>query len=645
MTDVVSVSMGQIDDVIGAAVREVAEVDPDPTDPFRGLYMTDASAVQTADELDGASLDVRLERLVGLLGLDALEAALLGMCAAPVLDARYGRLIAYLHDDLTRKLPSPRLLARLLGGDAVGEERVLARLAADASLRRDGAIAMLEEPEATPVVDRLLVLDDQLAAFLLGVDLGADTLPREVREVPLETSPGEREETVERVSQAIDAAGGLPVLCAGADAEQVLVRSLGCGLVVVKAAGLEDERLVARARLRATLTGARLAIDGLDDLPAESRVGFRRRLGTLSDSPLLCSSRPRVPAALSGVSHLTVVVPMPDRAERARLWARHAPEAQPGDVAASFALSAEQIRQAAGLAAAQARMARRSRASQEDVRNAARRVARRGLEEHATLLQAPYAWEDLVLPGDELAVLRSIAAHVRHRDLVLETWGFRRRIAPGPGLKILFAGESGTGKTMASQVIANSLGFDLYRVDLSRTVSKFIGETEKNLARLFDTAEDAGAVILFDEADALFGKRSAVSDAHDRYANLEVAYLLQRIEDFAGVVILATNLRHNLDQAFLRRLDFALDFPVPDREHRRRLWERHFPDEAPVAGDVDLEALADQTLSGGSIRNCVLRAAFAAADDGRVISAAHLEHAVRLEHRKLGRLAMTGAAE
>jgi SpoVK/Ycf46/Vps4 family AAA+-type ATPase len=293
-----------------------------------------------------------------------------------------------------------------------------------------------------------------------------------------------------------------------------------------------------------------------------------------------------------------------------------------------------------GLAVAEARMAGRPHASEEDVRRAARGVARRGLEEHATLLQAPYGWEDLVLTDDVRAVLQSIAAHLRHRSLVLDTWGFGRRVAPGAGLKLLFAGESGTGKTMAAQVIANSLGLDLYRVDLSRTVSKFIGETEKNLARLFDAAEDASAVLLFDEADALFGKRSAVSDAHDRYANLEVAYLLQRIEDFAGVVVLATNLRHNLDQAFLRRLDFAVDFPVPDRAHRRRLWESHFPDEAPLADDLDLDALADHTLSGGSIRNCVLRAAFAAADDGRVISAAHVERALQLEHRKLGRLAV-----
>jgi SpoVK/Ycf46/Vps4 family AAA+-type ATPase len=639
-----AMSMQRVDALIAQAVRRVASGDPDPTDPYRGLYISDACAVSTAGDLDGGSLDGRLRRAVALLELDPLDAALFALCAAPLLDARYGRLIGYLHDDLTRRLPSPRLLVRLLDSDAPNEH-VLARLAVDAPLRRGGAVAMLEESEATPSVDRLLALDDQLAAVLLGTDLGAEPIASEVREVAVDARCVRAEETVLRVTEAIAAADGLPVLCAGVDAEQVLTQSLGCGLVVLDAARLGDERLLSRARLRATLTGARLAIDGLDGLAPEERAKLHRRIGAMGHAPLLCARSPRVPPALSGLAHLTVIVPAPKEAERARLWAAYAPESETSDVAAAFALSSAQIAQAAGLAQAEARRAEHPRASPEDLRRAARRVARSHLEEQASLLRASYAWGDLVLADEELALLRSIAACLRHRSLVLDAWGFGQRVAPGSGLKILFAGESGTGKTLACQVIANALGLDLYRVDLSRTVSKFIGETEKNLARLFDAAEDANAVILFDEADALFGKRSAVSDAHDRYANLEVAYLLQRIEEFTGAVILTTNLRHNLDQAFLRRLDFVVDFPLPDRAHRRLLWERHFPAEAPVADDIDLDALAAHNLPGGSIRNCVLQAAFAAADDGRVITVAHLEQAVRLEQRKLGRLAVASRAD
>jgi hypothetical protein len=631
--------MGHIDAVIGEAVARVAASDPDPANPFRGLYVTDACAVQTAQELHGAALDSRLQQASALLGLSPLDAALLGLCAAPVLDGRYGRLIGYLHDDLTRKLPSPRLLALLLCSEAT-EEDVLARLASDAPLRRDGAIEMLQESGGVPAIDRLLALDEQLATFLLGAELGSGELLQELPEVVLDPVPARDRRTIQAVSQTILAAEGLPVLCAGPDAEQVLAQALGGGLLVLEAAQLGQQRLLARARLRARLTGHRLALHGLDHLSSQEAERLCDRLSELGDPPLLCCRRPHVPAALAGVPHLSAILAPPGEAERARLWAAHVPEAEHSDVVATFALSSGQIGQAARLALAEACSAGRQRPAEEDLRKAARRIARGDLEEHARLLQGPYRWDDLVLAEEELAQLRSIAARLRHRALVLDTWGFGRRVAPAAGLKILFAGESGTGKTMACQVIANDLGLDLYRVDLSRTVSKFIGDTEKNLAKLFDSAEDAGAVLFFDEADALFGKRSAVSDAHDRYANLEVAYLLQRIEEYAGAVVLATNLRHNLDQAFLRRLDFVVDFPLPDRARRRMLWERHLPEQAPLAADIDLDALSGHTLPGGSIRNCALAAAFAAADDGGAISSAHLEHAVRLEQRKLGRLSI-----
>lgn len=633
-------SMGRIDAVIGAAVRRVASADPDPTDPFRGLYITDATAMQTADELEGAGLDARLSRAIALLDLDPLDGALLGLCAAPVLDARYGRLIGYLHDDLTRKLPSPRLLAHLLAFEAT-EEQILARLSCTAPLRRDGAIEMLEETGVVPAVDRLLALDEQLATFLLGAELGSESLLREASEVQPEAVPVRNWETVEGVSRTILAADGLPVLCAGPDAEQILAQALGDGLLVVKASQLSDERLLARMRLRARLTGTRLAIGGLDRLSTEEQERLNASLSALGDPPLLCAKQARVPHALAGQPHLAVILPPPSQTERARLWAARLPGAERSDVVATFAFSSEQIGQAARLALTEARSAGRQAPEETDLHVASRRIRRHDLDAHATLLQGTSCWEDLVLAEQELAQLRSIAARIRHRELVLETWGFGRRVATQCGLKILFAGESGTGKTMACQVIANDLGLDLYRVDLARAVSKFIGETEKNLARLFDAAEDAGVVIFFDEADALFGRRSAVSDAHDRYANLEVAYLLQRIEEFAGVVVLATNLRHNLDQAFLRRLDFAVDFPLPDRTQRRHLWERHFPPEAPLADDVDLDALAEHNLPGGSIRNCALHAAFAAADDGGLISFGHLQSAIRLEQRKLGGLALS----
>jgi SpoVK/Ycf46/Vps4 family AAA+-type ATPase len=245
------------------------------------------------------------------------------------------------------------------------------------------------------------------------------------------------------------------------------------------------------------------------------------------------------------------------------------------------------------------------------------------------------------VPERQRELLQSISAYLRHRDRVLSDWGYERSVARTQGLKVLFAGESGTGKTMAAQVLAAELGLEIFRVDLATTVSKYIGETEKNLDRIFGAAEGSNAILFFDEADALFGKRSEVGDSHDRYANIEVAYLLQKMEGYPGAVILATNFRRNIDDAFVRRLDFVIDFPFPEAEDRRRIWDRVLPDEAPRADDVDLDFLAEKfKLSGGAIRNCSLAAAFQAADEGTSITMRHLIRAVALEFGKQGRLTL-----
>src|SRR5437763_13191210 len=210
---------------------------------------------------------------------------------------------------------------------------------------------------------------------------------------------------------------------------------------------------------------------------------------------------------------------------------------------------------------------------------------------------------------------------MRHRDRVLSDWGYERTVARTQGIKVLFAGESGTGKTMAAQVLSSELGLDLFRVDLATVVSKYIGETEKNLEKIFGAADGSNAILFFDEADALFGKRSEVSDSHDRYANIEVAYLLQRMELYPGAAILATNFKRNIDDAFIRRLDFVVDFPFPEVDDRKKIWQLVLPNAAPVADDIDLDFLATQfKLSGGSIRNCSLAAAFRAADENLDIS-------------------------
>jgi hypothetical protein len=252
-------------------------------------------------------------------------------------------------------------------------------------------------------------------------------------------------------------------------------------------------------------------------------------------------------------------------------------------------------------------------------------------------VETVFGWHDLVLPEDVKAVLRSLSDHVTHSGRVMTSWGFSTRLPYGQGVAALFSGPSGTGKTMAAQIIAADLGFELFQVDLSKTVSKYIGDTEKNIDGVFDAAERQSAVLLFDEADALFAKRSEVKDAHDRHANVEVAYLLQRMEAFSGVAVLTSNLKQNIDQAFLRRLRFVVDFPFPDAADREAIWRRSFPADAPMADDIDLAFLARRLkLTGGNIQQIALHAAFAAATDGDQIRMSHVVAATRRELVKLG---------
>ncbi len=265
-----------------------------------------------------------------------------------------------------------------------------------------------------------------------------------------------------------------------------------------------------------------------------------------------------------------------------------------------------------------------------------RRRLRSALDGLAQRIDSKLTWDDLVLPGPQKETLHSIAAQLRQRTTVYDQWGFAAKSQRGLGLGALFYGPSGVGKTMAAEVLANELQLDLYHVDLSRVVSKYIGETEKNLGRVFDAAEENGAILLFDEADSLFGARSEVKDSHDRYANIEVSYLLQRMEAYRGLAILTTNMRAALDTAFLRRLRFTVAFPFPDSEQRAEIWRHVFPKDAPTKG-LQPERLAELRIPGGNIRNIALNAAFLAADAGEPVQMSHLLAAARTEYAKMDR--------
>ncbi len=371
-------------------------------------------------------------------------------------------------------------------------------------------------------------------------------------------------------------------------------------------------------------------------------------LDAYRECAFLAVEHPWLPRGLLRHStYIPVELPTLAYSAREQIWQQRLSDIRHDDsalkaLASTFRLNGGQIRDAVAMARSLAHWQMRNGSGQvsASILYAACRAQSSGrLNSLANKVAPTYCWDDIVLPAESVAQLREICVQVRHRRTVLESWGFDRSMAMGKGINVLFAGSSGTGKTMAAEIIAADLGLELYRVNLSSLVSKYIGETEKNLERIFVAAREANAILFFDEADSIFGKRSEVKDAHDRYANIEVGYLLQQMEQYDGVVILATNLRKNIDDAFIRRLHLVIEFPFPDEDYRLHIWQKVFPPEAPLQPDIDLQFVARQfKLSGGNIRNIALLAAFLAAEDGQAIGMIHIVRALKREYQKLGKL-------
>jgi hypothetical protein len=508
---------------------------------------------------------------------------------------------------------------------------------------RTGAIRLVASDAPLALADRPVKIADRLAAFVLGAGGGLvdASAPMPLRRVALDARAEGHREAVEEVARLLAADTHLPLVVCGPGAGAIVATAAGTPLLLVDVRDLARDEVIGDATLACLLEGRLLCLDGLDDLKPAERVRLLRAIDERPDRTVVLASSRAEALALSDCTVLLVEVPMPSFAERRVAWERFAGTSEAEDVAAKFRLSIEQIRDAGEVSRIAALTRGADRPDHAELDMGARYASSSRLGELAARLDPGYRWEDLVLPERQRELLRSISAYLRHRDRVLSEWGYERTVARTQGLKVLFAGESGTGKTMAAQVLAAELGLDIFRVDLATIVSKYIGETEKNLERIFTAADGSNAILFFDEADALFGRRSEVSDSHDRYANIETAYLLQRMEAYAGAVILATNFKQNIDDAFIRRLDFVIDFPFPDSDDRKRIWRLMLPGRAPVADDVDFDFLATQfKLSGGAIRNCSLAAAFQAADDDAVIRMRHLVRAVAQEYGKQGRLTL-----
>jgi AAA+ superfamily predicted ATPase len=605
------------DEEVDALLRALPGLDREPP----ALLQDDVRKV--LDDADAAVEEARAEFQLSLgdhgrfaaichnAVLDLAGAEVLALLVAVEVDPRRQRLAGYLADDVTQRRLTVWTLRLVAGDEAAALAGPGGPLRRAALLAPVGPGAWAAEPVAVaPAVSWWLAGDD-------GPDPGFPP-GTEVLEVPYAAdAPTETGRIV--VSSARDRVRRLQSVAAG-----VLRPSL---LVTPKPTGPDAWDALIRW---ATLTGAGVVVEiGADDevLGSEGRdrIGRAWHLswGIASRGDLAISDLPRRPwlEATSGPE-----VASPD--EWAGAFGGTAPEG-----ADAYRLSAEQLLY----------VSRASGAVGGDLAAAVRRLAG-PVQGTATRIRPTRTWDDLVLDAERRERVEEIAIRCRQRRRVFDSWGLAPQ--PSTGVVALFAGPSGTGKTLAAEVIAADLGLEVYKVDLANLVSKYIGETEKNLSIVFDAAEASSVALFFDEADALLGRRSEVSDAHDRYANIEVAYLLQRLERYDGLAIMATNLLRNIDPAFLRRIHVIVEFPVPEAPERRRIWRRCLPPRAPLADDLDLDVFADRVeMVGGAIRNAVATASFLAAEEGKPIGQAHVVTAVRREMQKLGRLFDAGSVQ
>jgi hypothetical protein len=642
-------------------------------DELCGLYISDQQVDKLIeDRPDDATLTAEIDRDLGrlgaaieaspgplrglarTLGLDDIEADLVLLGAATELHRKYEPLIAYLNNDVSRRWPTVGLALDLFScGNDPGFLRC--RLEPTSPLFRRGILERVPAPErrsslaecyatAAPISFAIAGLSprDPTVTAIISADAGGPVAPPHVQLGGVaRLSDEERQMLVVLTGER----------GAGTRASaRALFAGLGRGLLAIdgaRASQHPDARGLARSlALVATIEPSGAYLDARDVAEPAILRGLVDELVREAPGPVVLALRPETSWRGVAGTHpvLSVACGPPEMRERAALWTRHLGERNASVPAGVIPFLAERFPLGRGdirLAAREAVIAHRAQDGTRTL-DAGELVAAsqarldRELGQLATKLVLPWGWSDLVLPGDTTARLREVASAIQHHGLVLGHWGFRQRIG-SPALAAMFCGASGTGKTMTAAVIANAVGLELYRIDLSAVVSKYIGETEKNLDRIFRIAHRSNAILFFDEADALFGKRSEVKDAHDRYANLEISYLLQRLDNHDGIVLLASNLARNIDRAFSRRMSFVIDFPRPDAASRARLWRGMFPRSAPLDRDADLDFLAASfELTGGEIRTVALDAAYAAAGNGRTITMRHLVRATARQLYKQG---------
>lgn len=626
-------------------------------------------------------IELRLEKIEKIFGLKPVEIDILLICLIPEMDTRYEKIFAYLQDDVTQKRPSIDLVLNILSNSFEDKLKLRKLFLKNAPLSKYFLITHFEDNaiKHPSFVTNHLKLNDRIADFLLNHDhLDFELTPftslikinNSNKNYPLPESIDKHLSLFSVHLNKVQDSNLINVIKNNEFETKSIILKL-CELLNTNLIIIDMEKVLsfgkdfietsfALLEREAKLQQSAIFIKNFDKLNNEN-VNFQKALVLKEigqwdsivflsyefslESESLVSSRNiyRMDFSDFDIDHKSVFWEETLTNFDIQLQAE-----ETKNISSKFKLSYSQIKKAIKTAKNISiwKNPSNNNVTVNDLYEACRIHSNQKLTQLAQKISPNYTWNDIILPEDKIQQLIELCNYVKYKSLVFNQWGFEKKLSLGKGLNALFSGPSGTGKTMAAEIISNELGLDLYKIDLSALISKYIGETEKNLKRIFIEAESSNSIIFFDEADAIFGKRSQVKDSHDRYANIEISYLLQKMEEYRGVVILATNLRKNMDDAFVRRMHFTIDFPFPGFFERLRIWEQIWPDNLPKNSNLDLALMARQLeIPGGNIKNIALSAAFLAASDGQVVEMMHLAQAAKREFQKMGKTNLLGNLE
>ena len=617
-------------------------------------------------------IELRLHSLTELFHLSAFEMNVLLICLAPELHLKYEKLYAYLQNDVTKKQPTVDLVIKLLCTSM--QERFKAReiFYASAPLIKNHIIHLTSDgPEGQlPLLSNSIKVDERIINYLLESNELDTKIHKFSKKIDSKQSFNELilpEDITDTLFTILDQYFQKkhpepemlffygPYGTGKKTTAEAVCMELGKPLLVVDLKTLIENGLLEMLSFilrEGVLQSSPLYFEHFDVLLKDEKsgidlIGLIRQLDTFPNWVFLSSEISWEPPGIIKLHHFSnLAFSLPTFEHRKKLWEFFLIKYNLSDdvdieaLASKFKFSGGQIKNAifTSCNTGMVKEPDKSELSMKDLYHGCKAQSNKNLITYARKIKPYYTWDDIILPEDTKEQLKEVYGYIKHKGTVYTKWGFENKFSLGKGLNILFFGPSGAGKTMAAEIIGNKVDLDLYKIDLSSVVSKYIGESEKILKKIFKEAETSNAILFFDEADALFGKRTDIKDSHDRYANIEVNYLLQKMEEHEGIVILASNFKNNIDEAFLRRMHFAIEFPRPDEEHREKIWKNIFPEEMPLDAGVDVNFLATFNITGGNIKNIALLAAFLAADESSSVKMEYIIRATKREFQKMGKI-------